>query len=165
MAEDAEARRQLRKEWMRRQRAAFRARQRGDGGEGRAAAEPTEATKQRDALRKAEQKARRKAAREERAAFNKKLKERLANERRSRDQEQARSSREGAASRRCGPDPFPILGLARGSTRQQVKAAYRDLALQHHPDRLGGDAAKFAEINDAYLRCLKLSELSLVRPG
>lgn len=161
MAEDAEARRQLRKEWARRRRAELRAKQR----ESRAAAEPTESMKQRDACRNAEQKAKRKAAREERAAFNKRLKERLANERRAREQEQARTSRGKPASRRVEPDPFPILGLSRGATREQVKAAYRELALQHHPDRPGGDAAKFTEVNDAYLRCLKISGLSLVHPA
>ena len=168
MAEDAEARRQSRKEWMRRKKAEFRAKQRGDGGEERAAAEPTEAAKQRDALRKAEQKAKRKAAREERAAFNKRFKERLVNEQRQREQEQkqeqARNSHEGPASRRVAPDPFSILGLARGATREQVKAAYRGLALQYHPDRPGGDAGKFTEVNDAYLQCLKLSGLSLAHP-
>jgi hypothetical protein len=41
------------------------------------------------------------------------------------------------------------LGLADGATADEVKAAFRRLALLHHPDR-GGDAAKFREMLAAY---------------
>lgn len=42
-----------------------------------------------------------------------------------------------------------ILELAKGSTWEEVKAAYKKLALIHHPDK-GGDAEEFKKINAAY---------------
>lgn len=46
-------------------------------------------------------------------------------------------------------DPYNTLGLAPGSTDKEIKAAFKKLAKQHHPD-VGGDEAKFKEINEAY---------------
>jgi molecular chaperone DnaJ len=46
-------------------------------------------------------------------------------------------------------DYYQILGLSRGATTEEVKAAFRRLALEHHPDR-GGNAEKFKEANEAY---------------
>ena len=55
------------------------------------------------------------------------------------------------------PDPFwcKILGLPATATKQEIKARYRDLAKQHHPDKPGGDARKFDEITKAYEEALK----------
>jgi molecular chaperone DnaJ len=50
-------------------------------------------------------------------------------------------------------DYYEILGLARDADAEAVKKAYRKLALQHHPDRNGGDKAaedKFKEATEAY---------------
>jgi hypothetical protein len=50
-------------------------------------------------------------------------------------------------------DPHDLLGLSRDATSRQVKAAYRKLARQNHPDTNPGDpeaAARFREITDAY---------------
>lgn len=50
-------------------------------------------------------------------------------------------------------DPYSVLGVARSATDAEIKAAYRKLAIQHHPDKNPGDAAseeKFKEINAAY---------------
>ena len=44
---------------------------------------------------------------------------------------------------------FATLGLARGASVDEAKAAFRKLALKHHPDK-GGDAAKFWEISEAF---------------
>ena len=50
-------------------------------------------------------------------------------------------------------NPHAVLGVANDATPDQIKAAYRKLAMKHHPDRNGGsdDAAKkFQEIQSAY---------------
>jgi len=47
-------------------------------------------------------------------------------------------------------DPYSVLGIDRSATDEEIKKAYRKLAVQHHPDKPGGDEAKFKEIADAY---------------
>ena len=50
-------------------------------------------------------------------------------------------------------DYYTILGVERGASAEELKKAYRKLAMQHHPDRNPGDAkaeAKFKELNEAY---------------
>ena len=50
-------------------------------------------------------------------------------------------------------DYYDILGVNRGCDEAGLKAAFRKLAMEHHPDRNGGceDAsARFKEINEAY---------------
>ncbi len=54
-------------------------------------------------------------------------------------------------------DFYEILGVARGSDDKVLKAAYRKLAMQFHPDRNNGDQTaevKFKEVNAAY-ECLR----------
>jgi molecular chaperone DnaJ len=50
-------------------------------------------------------------------------------------------------------DYYEVLGVARGATDQEIKSAYRKLALQYHPDRNAGDRSaeeKFKEAAEAY---------------
>jgi DnaJ-class molecular chaperone len=50
-------------------------------------------------------------------------------------------------------DYYQVLGVAPGSTEEEIRRAYRRLALQHHPDRNPGDrqaAERFKEISEAY---------------
>ncbi len=54
-------------------------------------------------------------------------------------------------------DPFDVLGVARGADQKSVKAAWRRLAREHHPDLTGDDPGaaraatrRMAEINAAY---------------
>ena len=44
---------------------------------------------------------------------------------------------------------YETLDVAPDATLADIKAAFRRLASQHHPDR-GGDTARAAAINDAY---------------
>jgi curved DNA-binding protein len=46
-------------------------------------------------------------------------------------------------------DYYSQLGLQRGATDDEIKKAYRSMAMKHHPDR-GGDEKKFKEISGAY---------------
>src|SRR5690348_18481851 len=50
-------------------------------------------------------------------------------------------------------DYYEVLGVTRTCTEVELKAAYRKLAMQWHPDRNPGDKdceSKFKEINEAY---------------
>ncbi|WP_117238018.1 DnaJ C-terminal domain-containing protein [Thermus sediminis] len=50
-------------------------------------------------------------------------------------------------------DYYAILGVSREATQEEIKRAYRKLALEYHPDRHPGDKAmeeRFKEINEAY---------------
>src|SRR5437870_9726824 len=50
-------------------------------------------------------------------------------------------------------DYYEVLGVAREADAEEIKRAYRKLAMQHHPDRNVGDAEaeqKFKEAAEAY---------------
>jgi hypothetical protein len=51
-------------------------------------------------------------------------------------------------------DPFATLGLGRDASADEVRAARRELAKRHHPDR-GGDAATMQAVNDAARQALR----------
>jgi curved DNA-binding protein CbpA len=50
-------------------------------------------------------------------------------------------------------DYYEVLGVSRDSGPEEIKKAFRQLALQYHPDRNPGDKGaeeKFKELNEAY---------------
>lgn len=51
-------------------------------------------------------------------------------------------------------DPYEILGVSKNASEDEVKKAYRKLAMKHHPDK-GGDPEEFKKIQSAYDRIIK----------
>lgn len=47
-------------------------------------------------------------------------------------------------------DYYEVLGVDKGASADEIKKAFRKAAVQHHPDKEGGDETKFKEINEAY---------------
>src|ERR1700683_4473111 len=50
-------------------------------------------------------------------------------------------------------DYYEALGVAKSASADDIKKAYRKLAMQHHPDRNSGDKNsehKFKELSEAY---------------
>ena len=50
-------------------------------------------------------------------------------------------------------DYYEVLGVGKSASSDEIKKAYRKLAMKHHPDKNSGDKAaeeKFKEASDAY---------------
>lgn len=47
-------------------------------------------------------------------------------------------------------DYYEVLGVNKNASADEVKKAFRRKAVEYHPDKQGGDEAKFKEINEAY---------------
>jgi len=63
-----------------------------------------------------------------------------------------------------GKDPYKVLGISKDATDDEVKKAYRRMAMKYHPDRVAGmseemqrnAAEQMKEINEAYEQINKL---------
>lgn len=51
---------------------------------------------------------------------------------------------------------YAVLDIPSTATQEEIKTAYRRMAMKHHPDR-GGSPEKFQRIQEAYKQLLKPS--------
>lgn len=47
-------------------------------------------------------------------------------------------------------DYYEVLGVSKDASADEIKKAFRRKAIEFHPDKQGGDEAKFKEVNEAY---------------
>lgn len=47
-------------------------------------------------------------------------------------------------------DFYEVLGIKKDASADEIKKAYRKAAVAHHPDKEGGNEAKFKEVSEAY---------------
>lgn len=47
-------------------------------------------------------------------------------------------------------DYYDTLGVGKDASADEIKKAFRKAAVKYHPDKEGGDEAKFKEVNEAY---------------
>ena len=47
-------------------------------------------------------------------------------------------------------DYYEVLGVSKDASADELKKAFRKAAVKYHPDKEGGDEAKFKEVNEAY---------------
>lgn len=47
-------------------------------------------------------------------------------------------------------DYYEVLGISKDASADEIKKAFRKLAVKYHPDKEGGDETKFKEANEAY---------------
>lgn len=47
-------------------------------------------------------------------------------------------------------DYYKVLGVEKTASEEEIKKAFRKMAHQYHPDKKGGNEAKFKEVNEAF---------------
>ncbi|MDN5275481.1 MAG: dnaJ [Candidatus Saccharibacteria bacterium] len=47
-------------------------------------------------------------------------------------------------------DYYEVLGVSKDASADEIKKAFRRMAVKYHPDKEGGDETKFKEVNEAY---------------
>lgn len=60
-------------------------------------------------------------------------------------------------------NPYEVLGVPQNAPVDQVKAAYKKLAMKHHPDK-GGNPDTFKEIGEAFGRIVKPEQFTNPQP-
>jgi len=73
----------------------------------------------------------------------------------NRDPGEAQDPSQGATSDPAGKDPFAILGLRNGASQEDIRAAYRQLAAQYHPDKLAHLGEEFQALAEQKFKIIQ----------
>lgn len=74
-----------------------------------------------------------------------------------------RASTRSADSRWSSSDPYTILGVARGTDRAAIRAAYGRLSKQYHPDRVASLGPEFQELAEARMKTINAAYQAVKR--
>ena len=67
---------------------------------------------------------------------------------RERDTRSDKNSERGHAAGENGFDPYQVLRITRGASKEEIKAAYFNLIKQYHPDKVSHLGQEFQKLGD-----------------
>jgi DnaJ-class molecular chaperone len=71
--------------------------------------------------------------------------------------------RQVAAAAAASPEDYAVLDLRRGATREEIAAAYRNLAKVHHPDRWANADEEIRRHHEACMAAVNRAHEALLR--
>lgn len=89
---------------------------------------------------------------------------REANERVKQAETKARQQQRQAQAEKAKtkPDPYEVLGLKQGATKDEIKSAYRTMAAKYHPDKAANATKEIKKLAEEKFKAIRLAYDSLL---